>query len=79
MSQLQTQSGSASQGLLLEFAFNQFEANAAFELAARADPNASMPLWGQAYALGPGANRYVWNCSLLRAGPVAAQGVLPGP
>ena len=37
--------------------FNQPEARAAFEQAAAADPNASMPHWGLAYSLGPGANR----------------------
>jgi hypothetical protein len=37
--------------------FDQPEARAAFEQAAAADPGASMPLWGMAYALGPGANR----------------------
>ena len=37
--------------------FNQPEARAAFQQAAAADPNASMPLWGLTYALGPGANR----------------------
>lgn len=37
--------------------FNQPEARAAFELAAAADPDASMPHWGLAYSLGPGANR----------------------
>lgn len=48
------------QGLLLEWNFNQAEALRAFELAAEADPSASMPHWGIAYALGPGANR--WSC-----------------
>ena len=37
--------------------FNQPEARAAFQQAAAMDPNASMPLWGLTYALGPGANR----------------------
>jgi len=47
----------ARQGLMEAWNFNQPEARAAFEQAATADPNASMPHWGLAYSLGPGANR----------------------
>ncbi|KAK9835405.1 hypothetical protein WJX81_007635 [Elliptochloris bilobata] len=44
-------------GMMQAWNFNQPEARAAFQQAAAADPNASMPLWGLTYALGPGANR----------------------
>lgn len=50
-----------TQGLLLEWNFNQAEALRAFKLASEADPTAAMPYWGITYALGPGANR----CMLL--------------
>ncbi len=46
------------QGLLQAWNFNQPEALRAFELAAEEDSTAAMVYWGQAYALGPGANRY---------------------
>ena len=48
---------SCVQGLLQAWNFNQPEALRAFKMAAEADPNAAMPYFGQAYALGPGANR----------------------
>ena len=48
-----------TQGLLLEWNFNQAEALQAFQLASQADPSAAMPHWGITYALGPGANRYM--------------------
>ena len=37
--------------------FNQPEALRAFKMAEEADPYAPMVYFGQAYALGPGANR----------------------
>ncbi|BDA50251.1 hypothetical protein COCOBI_15-3800 [Coccomyxa sp. Obi] len=46
-------------GLLQAWNFNQPEALRAFELAAEQDSSAAMVYWGQAYALGPGANRDV--------------------
>ena len=45
------------QGLLQAWNFNQPEALRAFKLAEEADPSAPMVYFGQAYALGPGANR----------------------
>src|SRR2546421_379982 len=44
------------QGLTLVFAFNHDEAVRSFERAAELDPDATMPLWGIAYALGPNIN-----------------------
>ncbi|EIE23263.1 hypothetical protein COCSUDRAFT_47568 [Coccomyxa subellipsoidea C-169] len=46
-------------GMLQAWNFNQPEALRAFQLASEEDPAAAMPFWGQAYALGPGANRDV--------------------
>ena len=45
------------QGLLQAWNFNQPEALRAFKMAEEADPSAPMVYFGQAYALGPGANR----------------------
>ena len=45
------------QGLLQAWNFNQPEALRAFQMAEEADPFAPMVHFGQAYALGPGANR----------------------
>lgn len=54
------------QGLLQAWNFNQPEALRAFKLAAKADPSAAMAHWGQAYALGPGANRHSLSpCALI--------------
>ncbi len=47
------------QGMLQAWNFNQPEALRAFQLASEEDPAAAMPFWGQAYALGPGANRCI--------------------
>jgi tetratricopeptide (TPR) repeat protein len=44
------------QGLRLVYGFNFEEAINAFEEAARQDPEAAMPYWGQALALGPNIN-----------------------
>ena len=44
------------QGLRLLYAFNHEEAIRAFEEAAKHDPNAPMPYWGVALALGPNIN-----------------------
>lgn len=44
------------QGLRLVYAFNHEEAVRSFEEAARQDPNAAMPYWGIALALGPNIN-----------------------
>ena len=45
------------QGLLQAWNFNQPEAMRAFQMAEEADSSAAMVHFGQAYALGPGANR----------------------
>ncbi|MDP9131504.1 MAG: hypothetical protein M3M98_00005, partial [Nitrospirota bacterium] len=44
------------QGLRLVYAFNHEEAIRSFEAAARQDPQAPMPYWGMALALGPNIN-----------------------
>jgi len=44
------------QGLRLIYAFNHEEAVRSFQEAARLDPDAAMPHWGIAYALGPNIN-----------------------
>src|SRR6185295_8666507 len=44
------------QGLRLIYAFNHEEAIRSFEEAAKLDPNAPMPYWGIALALGPNIN-----------------------
>src|SRR5512146_862757 len=44
------------QGLRLVYAVNHEEAVHSFEEAARHDPNAAMPYWGIALALGPNIN-----------------------
>lgn len=44
------------QGLTLVYAFNHDEAVRSFRRAAEFDPNAAMPFWGIAYALGPNIN-----------------------
>ena len=45
------------QGLRLVYAFNHEEAVRSFEAAAQLDPQAAMPYWGIALALGPNINR----------------------
>jgi len=45
------------QGLRLVYAFNHEEAIRSFEAAAQQDPQAAMPYWGIALALGPNINR----------------------
>jgi tetratricopeptide (TPR) repeat protein len=45
-----------NQGLTLVYAFNHEEAIRSFQRAAELDPDAVMPLWGIAYALGPNIN-----------------------
>src|SRR5262247_969846 len=45
------------QGLRLVYAFNHEEAIRSFEAAAQLDPQAAMPYWGIALALGPNINR----------------------
>jgi tetratricopeptide (TPR) repeat protein len=45
------------QGLRLVYAFNNEEAIRSFEAAAHLDPQAAMPYWGMALALGPNINR----------------------
>ena len=44
------------QGLRLVYAFNYEEAIRSFEAAAQQDPQAAMPYWGIALALGPNIN-----------------------
>lgn len=44
------------QGLILVFGFNHPEAIRSFQRAAELDPDAAMPLWGIALALGPNYN-----------------------
>lgn len=44
------------QGMKLSYAFNHAEGHRSFMEAARLDPNAAMPYWGQAFALGPNIN-----------------------
>ena len=44
------------QGLRLVYAFNHEEAIRSFEESARHDPDAAMPYWGIALALGPNIN-----------------------
>ncbi|KAK9867780.1 hypothetical protein WJX84_008714 [Apatococcus fuscideae] len=48
-------------GFLEEWNYNQVEALQSFRLAAELDPSASMAPFGEAYALGPGANRALTN------------------
>ena len=50
-----------TQGLMLGYNFNQYEAYQSFALAAELDPSSAMASWGVAWSLGPGANR----CALL--------------
>jgi hypothetical protein len=45
-----------NQGLSLLYGFNRYEALRSFRKAAELDPQASMPLWGMAMALGPYIN-----------------------
>lgn len=45
-----------NQGLRLTYGFNHAEAHRSFMEASRLDPHAAMPLWGQAYVLGPNIN-----------------------
>jgi tetratricopeptide (TPR) repeat protein len=47
------------QGLMLIYGFNHDEAIRSFRKAAELDPQAVMPLWGMAYAMGPNINRPV--------------------
>jgi tetratricopeptide (TPR) repeat protein len=44
------------QGLVLTYGFNRYEALRSFRRAAELDPNAAMPYWGMAMALGPYIN-----------------------
>ena len=44
------------QGLRLLYGFNRYEALRSFRRAAELDPNAPMPMWGVAMALGPHIN-----------------------
>jgi tetratricopeptide (TPR) repeat protein len=44
------------QGLVLVYGFNHEQAIRSFERASELDPNAAMPLWGKALALGPNYN-----------------------
>src|SRR5262245_19172270 len=44
------------QGFALVFGFNHEEAVRSFQLAAKLDPQAAMPHWGIAWALGPNYN-----------------------
>ena len=55
------------QGLRLVYAFNHEEAVRSFEEAARQDPNAAMPYWGIALALGPNINAAMAKEDELRA------------
>ena len=55
------------QGLLQAWNFNQPEALRAFKMAEEADPSAPMVYFGQAYALGPGANRHASHATCQRS------------
>lgn len=55
------------QGFRLVYAFNHEEAIRSFEEAARQDPNAAMPYWGIALALGPNINSPMSKDSERRA------------
>ncbi len=55
------------QGLRLVYAFNHEEAIRSFEAAARQDPQAAMPYWGVALALGPNINSAMEKKSERRA------------
>src|SRR5215468_6964680 len=46
------------QGMILNFGFNHDEAVRSFQRATELDPDAAMPYWGVAWALGP---RYAWT------------------
>ncbi|MFL6350820.1 MAG: tetratricopeptide repeat protein [Bryobacteraceae bacterium] len=45
-----------NQGLVLMYGFNRYEALRSFRKVAELDPNAAMPYWGMAMALGPYIN-----------------------
>ena len=62
------------QGLLQAWNFNQPEALRAFKMAEEADPGAPMVYFGQAYALGPGANRRASLPSLPSLAPHTSAG-----
>lgn len=55
------------QGLRLVYAFNHEEAVHSFEEAARHDPDAAMPYWGVALALGPNINAAMTKADERRA------------
>ena len=55
------------QGLRLVYAFNHEEAIRSFEEAVKQDPNAPMPYWGVALALGPNINAAMSKEDGLRA------------
>jgi len=63
------------QGLTLAYGFNHEEAILSFQRAAELDPNAVMPLWGIALALGPNINVNV-NAESEKAAWQAAQTAL---
>src|SRR5690606_30269888 len=46
-----------NQGMVLLYGFNHEEAIRSFRAAATLDPEAAMPHWGVAYALGPNINQ----------------------
>ena len=56
------------QGLRLVYAFNHEEAVRSFEAAAHLDPQAAMPYWGIALALGPNINSVMEKKDERRAG-----------
>ena len=72
-----TTSGAAQQyfdqGLNLVFGFNHEEAVRSFQRAAELDPNAPMPHWGIAWALGPNYNLDVDDARAKQANAAIAQ------
>lgn len=72
------------QGLRLVYAFNHEEAIRSFEAAAQEDPQAAMPYWGIALALGPNINSAMEKKDEYRAVEMvqkarrAADGATPG-
>jgi tetratricopeptide (TPR) repeat protein len=63
------------QGLRLVFAFNHEEAINSFQEAARLDPDAPMPYWGIALALGPNINADMDKTAARRANAAIQQAV----
>lgn len=67
------------QGLTLMYGFNHAEAIRSFEKAAELDPEAAMPLWGIALALGPNYNLDVDPAAELAAYEAAQKALALAP